>query len=273
MRVNLEPVLGEQRYALSYDRLRLDWMEQRVQLASVRTRLQLAENELRRVEELYKDKVVSEAIYEEAKITKGRLETEVQERSQFIAEQEKNLSIQQLQAGTASSSTNVTPAQAVMQASIRVQEEKLRLTEADLSPVALRVPIDGVVSSVLRHSGEAVMAGEPILTISTSSSDRIIAYIRQPLLTEPRIGMTVQISARSFNRPAAEAKILRIGTQMELIKPHLVPLSNNQAPEMGLPILVSLPASMKLIPGEIVDLRLRAGPEPLSNDQLSNDQY
>src|SRR5262245_17305889 len=65
LRVNLEPALGEQRYALSYDRLRLDWMEQRVELATVRTRLQLAESESRRVEELYRDKVVSEKTYEE----------------------------------------------------------------------------------------------------------------------------------------------------------------------------------------------------------------
>ncbi len=257
MRVNLEPVLGEQRYALSYDRLRLDWMEQRVELATVRTRLQLAESEFRRVEELYKDKVVSEKIYEEARVTRERLEAEVQERSDFIDEQEKNLGTLQLRGGTPSTATNLTSAQSVMQASINVQEEKLRLTEADLSPIVLRVPIDGVVSSVLRRSGEAVMAGEPILTISTGSSDRIIAYMRQPLLSEPKIGMPVQISARSFKRQEAEARILQVGTQMEPIKQYLLPFSNNQAPEMGLPILVSLPPSLKLVPGEIVDLRFR----------------
>ena len=257
MRVNLAPVLGEQRYALNYDRLRLDWMEQRVQLATVRTRLQLAENEFRRVEELYKGKVVSEKMYEEAQINKQRLETEVQERSHLIEEQEKNLGALQLRASVSSTLTNIDSAQNVMQASINVQEEKIRLTEAELSPVILHVPIDGVVSSVLRRSGEAVMAGEPILTISTGSSDRIIAYMRQPLVTEPKIGMSVQICARSLQRQAAEARILQVGTQMEPIKHYLLPFSNGHAPEMGLPILVSLPPSLKLLPGEIVDLRLR----------------
>lgn len=257
MRVNIEPVSGEQRYALNYDRFRLDWMEQRVEVATAKTRLQLAESEFRRVTELYRDKVVSEKIYEEAQITKEQLEAEVQERTRLIEEQEKNLSALQLRSGVSSTNANVTLAQTVMQASINVQEEKLRLTEADLSPIVLRVPIDGVVSAVLRRSGEAVMAGEPILTISGGASDRIIAYMRQPLLMEPKIGMPVQICARSFKRSAAEATILRVGTQMEPIKQYLLPFSNNQIPEMGLPILVSLPPSLRLMPGEIVDLRLR----------------
>ena len=100
------------------------------------------------------------------------------------------------------------------------------------------------------------MAGEPILTISSGSSDRIIAYMRQPLLTEPRIGMSVQVCARSFKRQAAEAKILQIGTHMEPINHYLLPVANGHPPETGLPILVSLPLSLKLLPGEIVDLRL-----------------
>jgi multidrug resistance efflux pump len=218
--------------------------------------LQLAQSEFRRVEELYRDKVVSEKIYEEARVTKERLEAEVQERARLIEEQEKNLGAPQLRAAVSMASTNLGSAQSVMQASINVQEEKLRLTEAELSPIELHATIDGMVSSILRRSGEAVIAGEPILTISTGSSDRIIAYLRQPLLTEPKIGMAVQVYARSFQRQAAEATILRVGTQMEPIKEHLLPFMNGHAPEMGLPILVGLPPSLKLVPGEIVDLRL-----------------
>jgi multidrug resistance efflux pump len=257
IRVNLEPMLGEQRYALSYDRLRLDWMEQRVELAAVRTRLQLAESEFNRVQGLYKDRVVSEAIFEEARITKDQLENEVQERSRFIEEQEKNLTALQLRAGNNLSATNLASAQNVMQASINVQEQKLRLTEAELSPVVLSATVDGVVSAILRRSGEAVVAGEPILTISTGTSDRIIAYVRQPLVIEPKVGMSVEVCARSLKRPIAAAQILQIGTQMEPIKPYLSPFSNGQAIEMGLPILVNVPASLKLLPGEIVDLRLK----------------
>jgi len=214
------------------------------------------------VDELYRDKVVSEKIHDEARITKERLQTEVQERSRLVEEQEKNLSVLQLRGDTSSTPTNnASSAQMVMQASINVQEEKLRLTEAELSPIVLRVPIDGVVSSILRRSGEAVMAGEPILTITTGASDRIIAYMRQPLITEPKIGMSVQVWARSLKRQAAEATILQVGTQMEPIKHYLLPFSNNHVPEMGLPVLVSLPPSLKLLPGEIVDLRLNAHPE------------
>jgi len=260
MKVNFSPVLDEQRASMDYDRLRLDWMEQRVQLATVRTKLQLAESELRRTEELHRDKVVSEKLYEEARISKERLEAEVQERSRLVEEQEKNLGTPRLRETGRPGEIHATSAQAVMQASINVQEEKLRLTEAELSPVVLRVPIDGVVTSVLRRSGEAVMAGEPIITVSAGASDKIVAFLRQPLAAEPQIGAPIQVCTRSFRRQTAEARILQVGTQLEPIKQCLLPASNNLILEMGLPILVSLPPALKLLPGEIVDLRLMSAP-------------
>jgi multidrug resistance efflux pump len=38
LRLNLDPILSQQRVALAYDRLRLDWMDQRVQLATARVK-------------------------------------------------------------------------------------------------------------------------------------------------------------------------------------------------------------------------------------------
>jgi multidrug resistance efflux pump len=46
-----------------------------------------------------------------------------------------------------------------MCAAIAVQEAKLRLTEAELGPLLLRAPLDGVVAAIYHRSGEAVIAG------------------------------------------------------------------------------------------------------------------
>jgi len=255
MRVNLEPILGQQRYVLSYDRARLDWMEQKVALATARVKLQLAVTELRRTEELFKEKILSEGVLDEARSAKEKLETEVEERTTLVEEQERTL--QQLRLVNAPQSTPLSPPapQDTMRAAIAVQEEKLRLAEAELSPITLRVPIDGMISTVHRRSGETIMAGESILTISAHSSDRIVGYMRQPLPFEPKVGMAVEIRSRSSGRQICSSKILRVGTQMEPVGTAQLSLANAKAVETGLPILVGLPPELKLRPGELVELK------------------
>lgn len=255
LRVNMEPLMGGQRHAMSYERLRLDWMEQRVQLASARTRLQLAENEYRRISELYRDKVVSDRALEEAQSTRERLVSEVEERSRLVDEHAKSLTTlgpMELLAGA----TNSPSADSIMEASIKVQEERLRLTEAELSPIVLRVPINGVISALLHRSGEAVVAGEPILTISAGAADKIVAYAAQPVSVQPKVGMTVEVRTRSFHRRVAQGKVLKVGSQFVPIKSHLLPFSNASVPVMGLQLIVSLPPALGVLPGETVDLRI-----------------
>jgi multidrug resistance efflux pump len=255
LRVNLQPVLGQQRYALNYDHLRLDWMDQRVQLASERVRLELAEVELHRNEELFKDKIVSEGVLDASRTARDTLQTQVKERASLVAEQEQKLKTLGLGENASSFPEEVSPDD-VLQASIKVQEEKLRLTEVELSPITLTVPMDGTISTIHHRSGEAIVAGEPIVTLTALSSDRILGYVRQPLTFQPRVGMKVEVRARSLNRCISEAEVVQVGSQMEAISATLQPVSNTHYHEVGLPILVSMPSSQKLMPGEIVDLRI-----------------
>jgi hypothetical protein len=56
-------------------------------------------------------------------------------------------------------------------------------------------------------------------------------------------------------------RILSVGTQLEPILSELLPMrgpSSSTGPlEYGLPILVSIPAGVRVLPGEIVDLQPR----------------
>ncbi len=219
LRVNLQPVIDQQRYAMNYDRIRLDWLSQRVDLATARVRLQLAENDLRRTTELFRDNIVSEKVFDQMKSARDKLQTEVEERSKL--------------------------------------ESKLRLTEAELSPVTLRAPMDGMVSVINHRSGEAIIAGEAVVTLTALSSNRIIGYLRQPITVEPVVGMPVEVRARSLKRGIARGEILQVGTQLELVDPVLLPPSSFRTPILGLPLLIRLPPELKLVPGEIVDLAIK----------------
>src|SRR6267378_3616848 len=65
LRVGLKPIAAQQRTAMDYSQLRLDWMRQRAQLAMARVNLQLAESEFHRTEELFRDKIVSEKVFDQ----------------------------------------------------------------------------------------------------------------------------------------------------------------------------------------------------------------
>jgi len=256
LKVNLEPEMAAQRYAIQFDRLRLDAMSQRVELAASRVKLQQAENDLRRADALSKGKIVSDSAFEQTKAARDKLFADVQERAKLVTEMEKSIQSHELKDG--SPENKIPGPEEILRASIAVQEAKLALTEAELKPITLYAPVDGVVSVLNRHPGETVTAGEPIATITALTSDHILGYIRQPISIRVAAGMKVEIQARSFNRPIGKGTIVHVGTQLEPINPVLLITSAaSTAPVLGLPLEISLPPGLQLVPGEIVDLAIR----------------
>ena len=147
--------------------------------------------------------------------------------------------------------------ESALAAAIKVEEAKLKLMEEQLKPVPLVSPIAGIVSLVLRRSGETVVAGEPILRITATRPDRIRGFIRQPLLFEPKVGMMVEVRTRGDSRKTAQAKITNVGTAMEPLTPSLISamhLPPAPVPEPGLRIEIAMPAGLNLRPGEFVDV-------------------
>ena len=139
-----------------------------------------------------------------------------------------------------------------LKADILAQQEQLRQLQ---KPVVLRAPITGKVSAVLHHAGERVVAGAPILTITSAQAPRIVAYVRQPLNFHPKVGDMVSVRTRNTRRKSGDAQIVKVGTQLENVNPMLLPLAK-AVPEMGLPILLTLPPELELLPGEIVDIKV-----------------
>jgi hypothetical protein len=136
-------------------------------------------------------------------------------------------------------------------AAISAHEEQLRRTD---DSIALHAPMDGIVSLVNRRSGENIAAGEPILTISSERAERIIGFIRLPIDYKPKVGDAVEIRTRGSNAQKASATIQKVGSRMELFTQPLRVRGFAAAQERGLPILVNLPESLNVYPGEIVDL-------------------
>jgi multidrug resistance efflux pump len=252
LRVNLKPVIAQQRNAMDYDQLRLDWMRQRAQLATARVSLDLAEAEYRRMDALFKDKIVSERVYEQARAARDRLQKEVEELGKLVGEGETNLQSLQVTNKAEISRVSTDP----LAAAIAVQESKLRLTEAELSPRVVKAPIDGIVTTIYHRAGEAVNAGQPIVAIATLSPVRIVGYLRVPLAARPTVGMEVQVRTRGLRRELGKATVTEVGTQLENVPATLLGPINFANIVQGLPVDISLPANLKILPGELVDIML-----------------
>ncbi len=253
-----------QRVALEFERLQLEWMGTRVELASLRGKLVHAEGDLRRVEPLHRSGVVSDDEHALVKATRDTLRDQVAEQERLVRQLEPIFTAKDVADGQEA----VLSAKSALDSSIKVAEARLRLAEAQLAPRPLVSPIRGVVSllvqrqgqpAVARRQGEAVVAGEPILQVIGTQPERLTGFLRQPLSLQPEAGMPVEIRTRAGKRTVARSRILHVGAGMEPITPSLVAamrLPPTPLPEPGLRVQIEIPPGLTLRPGEFVDVSL-----------------
>ncbi len=252
IRTSQTPVAAEQRLAMEYSEVRLHWMAQRAELGVAKADLMVAEADFHRTEELFKDKIVSERAYDLAKAKEVSLRDKVDELTASVEDQGRRVGLLQPTNTIEIAKVSDQP----LQTAIAVEESKLRLTEAELSPITLRAAVDGMVDVIYHRVGEAVTVGEPIVGIAPSNAVRIIGYLRPPIVDEPRLGARVEVRTRGQHGQVGAAKIIEVGTQFEPLPTALqipIRLANS---ELGLPLSISVPSSLKIRPGELVDLTL-----------------
>jgi len=251
-----------QRVALEFERLQLEWMGARVELASLKGKLVHAEGDLRRLEPLHRSGVVSVDEYSLVQSTRDTLRDQVVEQESLVKRLEPIFS----SADVADGQDALLSAKSALSSSLKVAEARLKLAEAQLAPRPLVSPIKGVVSllvrrqgeaGVARRQGEAVVAGEPILQVIADRPERLTGFLRQPVSQQPQPGMPVEIRTRAGQRTVAPSRILQVGAGMETITPSLVAamrLPPTPPPEPGLRVQIEIPAGLALRPGEFVDV-------------------
>ncbi len=253
LNASLAGLTDAQRVTIALERMQLDWMNHRVELASLRGRLQQAEADLTRGTPLHAAAMITEEAYEQMKITRDSLTAQVEEQSKLVAYLEplvKTLATPEAQAAALSPD-------AALASGIKLQEAKLQLAEAQLNPLPLVAPMSGIIALQLRRTGETVVAGEPVLRISATKPERLVGFLQQPIPFEPKVGMSAEIRTRTLHRHIAATKILQVGPAMEPILPTLIAamrLPTSPAPESGLRVEFALPQGLTLVPGEHVDV-------------------
>ncbi|MEO5961144.1 MAG: HlyD family efflux transporter periplasmic adaptor subunit, partial [Opitutaceae bacterium] len=239
------------RNIVNYQELRLDWLRRNVELASARVEQQLAESDYQRYAALHANRTVSDADFEMRRANRDGLRGKVSALEQLSSDLQKEI------ARMTPDAAEQSPADRAISAAAFAQQKQL---EALSAAATLRSPMDGIVTTIVKRPGENVLAGEFLLTIGALQASRIVGYVRQPLNTPVKTGDTLAVASRTAHRTTATARVLGVGTQLELIDPGLLPTSASsvRVAEYGLPFLLEIPAALHLAPGEIVNISPRS---------------
>ncbi len=226
---------------------RLSWMVRRAELAVAQAGLIYARTEFERASALAAEKIDVDT-FDLARRDYDQLTLEVEQLTLAVEAAEK--SWRAFDAGANGEESRATLA------ALAVAEQNLKLAEAQLQPIVLTAPISGRISKVEMSAGSTVVEGLPIVTIASTTPNRIIGYLSQPLRIEPKIGMRAEVRSRGLVRKMGEAQVTDIGPRIELFDAPLRVRGMGAAQERGLPIMISIPPNMSIRPGELVDIRL-----------------
>jgi multidrug resistance efflux pump len=238
-------IQNEDRIALNYQQLRLEWMRQNVELSAAKVELELAQANVVRSAGLVKQNVISTAEFQLLESRRDSLNERVTTLSRLIREIEPEIArLRPVEAGES-------VLQKTVDSAIRAQQLELKALE---DSTVLRSPLAGGISSVLKRPGEVVSAAEPLMVVSSDDARRVLAYRRQPLGDIPSVGDPVRVRSRRQGGMTFNGKVIRVGGWVDGIPVGFIsgPRNSDKTLESGLPVLIELESGSGLVPGELV---------------------
>ena len=248
-RLSLEPSLID-RNAVNYEQLRIDALRLKTQREMARSRLALAENMLPRHKEAFEKKLITQDVYETTLSNRDLYRSEVEETEKALKQIEERMEQLRPIAEASSGGTNL------LETMLPHLEQQMSTVGTNWNPITLTAPISGEVSFI-RQDREFVRVGELLLTIHSDRSDKIVAYLKQPIPFEPEVGMQVEVVTRNRKPLRFVTEVAQIGARVEVITNAIAYVPVGAIVDSGLPVILPVPPGIQIRPGEIVDVEWR----------------
>jgi multidrug resistance efflux pump len=267
---------------LQYEHLRgssdLLWQAQRCRLDALDRRATLEEDRLElsrvtsRLEVMRKARLsgmVTEAEVADVQSERDRLAKLIDAHTAALrqAEEDGAAAMQRWKAFPAPENPDLVKLLAPIRSSIAAAEAHADEVSAKIEMLEIRSPIKGRISAVYYHPGQAVRAGEWIMTIAADKADYITAYVRPEQGFRPTVNMQVGIQLRLPGHAMTTSTVESVGSQWEPMPSEL--LRDQRIPELVLPVRVLLPDGLGARPGEVVDVRFIPGEHPEDRPNLN----
>ncbi len=202
--------------------------------------LHLAEDTLRRTNQLFTDKIISQADLDRAQSDRDRAEANLHLQEKSFAE---------LKAGARSEQR--------LGAVAEVQRAKATLDQsrAQASFQEIRAPFDGLVIHRLREIGSVLSAGQPVLTLARTDKLWVRVYLPQSIQSQAKIGLPVTLLTQ--DKRSLDATLSEISSDPEYT-PKMVETREERV-NLVYQARVNIPNGFDqgLIPGLAVDVKLR----------------
>jgi HlyD family secretion protein len=158
--------------------------------------------------------------YAELQLTrKSELARRDYDTQQALDEAQKNLAsaradVEEAEANYAAAKAGPTKEQlAIADAGVEAAASGLAVLERRLDKTTLRAPADGVVTEVVAEVGEAIRAGQPVLTIEESGKQWLSFNVREDFLHSLTVGTRVDVLRQGAREatPAIITELLPLG--------------------------------------------------------------
>lgn len=217
----------------------LQAIDARLQQAKVS--LQLAESELKRIEQLHRDKVVSIDELDRARASRDLYQAQVVQFSAELATGKLGARADEIKAA---------------QADVEAAAAALVRADWNLSQKKQSAPANAVVHDTLYRLGEWVPAGNPVVSLLPPANIKVRFFVPQERLGAIQPGVPVSVALDGVPK-AYSAKVSYISTQAEFTPP-VIYSQQTRAKLVFMIEAVFDPADAKdLHPGQPVDVRLQ----------------
>jgi len=247
----------KRRFSVDVENARLRILELKTQLQTDRITLEDLAVEVKITQDLLEKHAITPYELQKAQVVYNVLAKKIEENEHLLEEAEQQLKETQQRrndfALRAPEHPSVDGALESIRKEINVQERRIEELLVECKALVLKSPFDGMVSQIQGRLGEAVLPGEPILTIAQIEPREVVVYASESQLGRVQKGMAVKLM-KSGNPPQiAGSQVVALGPVMEMLPEQLWRTPN--VPQWGRPILIKIPPAMKLVPGELVAVR------------------
>lgn len=267
------------RFEMDVDSARLRILDLQATLAAERVNLEDLAVQVKISQKLLEEEAIVPFELEKVKVKYDAVTQQVQENERLLEQAKEVLKLaEQRRAEFATHELTRPSEDAALEAirkQIEVQEKIMKgLQEQQAAWQARRgveipSPIEGVVipipgqrndalqqrpgEEVMRHIGEVVRAGDPILAVAEAKPTEILVYVSEQQLGYLKEGMPVELIRNRTPPKVAPSTVASIGPTIEVMPQRL--WRSPSIPQWGRPVLIGIPRELDLIPGELVGIR------------------
>ncbi len=248
-------IVEARRLSVVIESLRIDVLDREAGIATDKIRLNHVVQEYEALAKLMNDGFASRIRFLEVRAERDELVKSVSENEKAIDELNTQLASARnvMEEYSSDEALGMDTVLGPIRAEIVVQEARIAQLHTEIDGLLIRSPINGKIATIIARSGQAVGAGDELVSINGTTSDSIVIYVPERRLLSVYKGMSVEVYPRSDPSTVIVTHVSGIGPGVELVPEHQLRLKD--VPEWGRSVRIAIPSDVSLCPGELVDVR------------------